>query len=431
MYKNPMKEWKKFLKEGADWGGFGGSKKVAPLDTYEDPRDSKPMSYEDQLKVFEMMVERGDRDPHEVLNYPEHFQNDLDFPDLQDDDVEDILSKLGLPEMNDPKWQRHTIGQKAVRESSHDVDDQETTGLNEGFFKKKKAPKRTTTADQLEKAVDIMTRPSEGFQEENGLSYVIWGMNDDPFDRELFQLGKQFVAKLKAVAHQYRSKEDSKLTAQEDSLTEEFAATAAEEAAKVNRDLGDDPSSPGALRQDQEYWDEYGITTGEELAVMLISDTYSDMYKAIHRRRPSMSTFRTAEQAQDALDALDRDYEDMMAQEEMDVKAQEEYQLAADQLAALMPDEYEAQYNKMPKQSGMGRGMSEARDWQKDSDRITDHEDNKTRVLDKGGNKHQEPGWEEKRPKKRGKSSPPAAKALEELIYNTINDRFGKNIKEK
>jgi hypothetical protein len=84
-------------------------------------------------------------------------------------------------------------------------------------------------ADTLEKAVALMTRSSECFQEGNGLSYVIWGMNDDPFDRELYQVGKQFVAKLKEVAHQYRSQEDSNLTAQEDSLMESTLDALSEE----------------------------------------------------------------------------------------------------------------------------------------------------------------------------------------------------------
>ena len=100
------------------------------------------------------------------------------------------------------------------------VDCQETTGLNELFGRGKKEAAPMTTADQLEKAVQLMTRESECFKEGNGLSYVIWGMNDDPFDKELFELGRKFTTRLKEVAQQYRSEEDQNLTAQEDSLTE-------------------------------------------------------------------------------------------------------------------------------------------------------------------------------------------------------------------
>ena len=108
-----MENFRKFIKE-AQWGGFTG--KAAPLDTYPAGEEGS-MPYEQQLKVFELMVDSGDKDPKELLNYPERFQNGLSFPDLQEEDVEDILSKLGLPEMDDPKWQRHIIGRSAVQEA--------------------------------------------------------------------------------------------------------------------------------------------------------------------------------------------------------------------------------------------------------------------------------------------------------------------------
>ena len=62
------------------------------------------------------MMDGGDHDPMELLNHPENIQNGLSFPDLQEDDVEDILSKLGMPAMNDPKWQRNIVGRSAVQE---------------------------------------------------------------------------------------------------------------------------------------------------------------------------------------------------------------------------------------------------------------------------------------------------------------------------
>jgi len=101
-----------FIKE-AQWGNFTGG--AAPLDTYSDQQGEMP--YEEQLKVFELMMDGGKHDPKELLNHPENIQNGLSFPDLQEDDVEDILSKLGLPEMNDPKWQRHIVGRSAVQEN--------------------------------------------------------------------------------------------------------------------------------------------------------------------------------------------------------------------------------------------------------------------------------------------------------------------------
>ena len=52
----------------------------------------------------------------------------------------------------------------------------------------------------------------------------------------------------------------------------------------------------------------------------------------------------------------------------------------------------------------------EERDWQKESDKIKDHPEAKTRVLDTGANKETGGGkGHQKRDKKRGKSAPPGA----------------------
>ena len=52
----------------------------------------------------------------------------------------------------------------------------------------------------------------------------------------------------------------------------------------------------------------------------------------------------------------------------------------------------------------------EERDWQKESDKIKDHPEAKSRVLDKGANKETGGGkGHQKRDKKRGKSAPPGA----------------------
>ena len=136
-----------------------------------------------------------------------------------------------------------------------------------------------------------------------------------------------------------------------------FAATAAEEAAKANTDIGDASFN---LSTDQEYWEKQGISTGEDLAIELVASTYSDMYKSVHGIRPRQR-FDTFEQAQEALDQLDRYVQAAAEQEELDAQAEREYQQEKAKLQALMPDEYEAPYEKMPSQIGMGRaaGMRE------------------------------------------------------------------------
>jgi hypothetical protein len=107
-----MENWRKYMDEGADWGGFEGG--AAPLDP--DVRELPAMSYEEQLSLFELIINRGDMDPKELLYHPENIQNDLEFPDLTEDDVEDILDKLELPELGDPSWQQNIVGRAAVQE---------------------------------------------------------------------------------------------------------------------------------------------------------------------------------------------------------------------------------------------------------------------------------------------------------------------------
>ena len=79
------------------------------------------------------------------------------------------------------------------------------------FFGKKKAPqKHQSDADILEQALKVMTQSTESFPEGNGLNYVVWGPFDDPYDKELMQLGQAFTKRLKEVAAEYRTKEDER-----------------------------------------------------------------------------------------------------------------------------------------------------------------------------------------------------------------------------
>jgi hypothetical protein len=137
-------------------------------------------------------------------------------------------------------------------------------------------------------------------------------------------------------------------------IKEEFAVTAAEEAVKVNIDLGDTPGQPGSLPEDQAHWEKRGITTGEDLAIDLVASTYSDMYKSIHNRRPHES-FNSYEEVQAALQDLERYYEGMVERDELEAQAQAEYEKDRAELAAMMPTAIELQYDKLPSRSGMGR----------------------------------------------------------------------------
>jgi hypothetical protein len=129
-----------------------------------------------------------------------------------------------------------------------------------------------------------------------------------------------------------------------------FAKTAAEEAEKVNRQV------PGmALQTDQAHWEEFGISTGEELALSLLHSSYSDTYKSIHGIRPRWAKFETVDEVQKALDDLDREVEDMIAADELDAQKQAEYEKKQKEMQALMPTGYEHAITRdFPKQAGFG-----------------------------------------------------------------------------
>jgi len=136
-----------------------------------------------------------------------------------------------------------------------------------------------------------------------------------------------------------------------DSLTESnFAATAEEEAKKINAQTGI------RLQTDQAYWEESGISTGEELALSLLSQNYSDTYKSIHGIRPRWKKFNTVEEVQKALNDLDQEVEEMIATDELAQPQQVEYEKKKKETQALMPTGYERSITKdFPKQSGFGK----------------------------------------------------------------------------
>ena len=94
-------------------------------------------------------------------------------------------------------------------------------------------------------------------------------------------------------------------------IREAFAASAEEEALKVNKETGI------SLVTDQAFWDERGISTGEELAKHLLASTYSDYYKDLHGIRPRWMADRiktmSVEEIQTLIDNLDKEAEVMGA----------------------------------------------------------------------------------------------------------------------
>ena len=130
----------------------------------------------------------------------------------------------------------------------------------------------------------------------------------------------------------------------------QFAPTAGEEAAKINSQV-----SGMVLQTDQSYWEEMGITSGEELALSLLSQTYSDLYKSLHGIRPRWESFDTVVEVQAALDDLNQEYENMVAAEELEAQQQAEYERKEKEIEELMPGEFDFQH--IPTRSGMGRRL--------------------------------------------------------------------------
>ena len=128
-----------------------------------------------------------------------------------------------------------------------------------------------------------------------------------------------------------------------------FAATAKEEAEKINSQTG------AGYVTDQAFWERQGISTGEELAISVLNQTYSDLYKDLHGFRPRHKSFTSVADAQKAIDALDDAYNTMIEMERMDAEVQANYEAERAELEELMPGEFD--FEKYPVQSGMGRRM--------------------------------------------------------------------------
>jgi hypothetical protein len=138
------------------------------------------------------------------------------------------------------------------------------------------------------------------------------------------------------------------------SLFESFAATAQEEAEKINAQAG--PGMYGmTLVTDQSFWEERGIITGEELAFSILSQSYSDAYKSLHGIRPRWAKFETVDEVQAAIDDLDREAEAMAEDDAYWASREAEWEKERQELAALQVPGLDLEYEKVAQRSGMGR----------------------------------------------------------------------------
>ena len=127
----------------------------------------------------------------------------------------------------------------------------------------------------------------------------------------------------------------------------EFAPTAEEEAKKINAQTG------AGYVTDQAFWEKQGVVTGEDLALSVLGQTYSDFYKDVHGVRPRHAAYKTVEEYTAAINDLDEYYSWEVEQEKIDAKRQAKIEKERQELEALMPGEFD--FQELPKQSGMGR----------------------------------------------------------------------------
>lgn len=74
--KKLMENWRKYLKEQAQWGGFTGG--AAPLD--EPVRDSGPIPPDQLRKMWEIYIEMG-MSPEEILQTQEFIEAGITSPE--------------------------------------------------------------------------------------------------------------------------------------------------------------------------------------------------------------------------------------------------------------------------------------------------------------------------------------------------------------
>ena len=129
----------------------------------------------------------------------------------------------------------------------------------------------------------------------------------------------------------------------------EFAATAEEEAKKINAQTG------AGYVTDPNFWAKQGIYTGEELALSILNQTYSDLFNSVNNVRPRQPAFISIKSAQDAIDSLDAQVQMMLDQDRIEDEKQVAYERERKELEQLMPGEFDYEY--YPTRSGMGRRM--------------------------------------------------------------------------
>jgi hypothetical protein len=127
----------------------------------------------------------------------------------------------------------------------------------------------------------------------------------------------------------------------------EFAPTAEEEAKKINAQTG------AGYVTDQAFWEKQGVVTGEDLALSVLGQTYSDFYKDVHGVRPRHAVYKTVEEYTSAINDLDEYFTSMVEDEKIDNERRQKIEQERQELASMMPGEFD--FERLPKSLGMGR----------------------------------------------------------------------------
>ena len=130
---------------------------------------------------------------------------------------------------------------------------------------------------------------------------------------------------------------------------QQFAATAQEEAEKINAQTG------AGYVTDQSFWENQGVVSGEDLALSVLGQTYSDYYKEVHGFRPKHGTYTSVEEYTAAINDLDEYYTSLAEEEALDAQRHAAIEKERQELEDLMPGAFD--FQSLAKQSGMGRRM--------------------------------------------------------------------------
>ena len=143
----------------------------------------------------------------------------------------------------------------------------------------------------------------------------------------------------------------------EDPDTWTFAATAEEEAHKVN----DQTQSPLKLVTDQKFWEDQGVVTGEDLARTILASSYSDSYKELNGIRPRWIKFSemSPREIQKMLTNLNAEAERKDAEDEKWDRERADIEASAAAAAAAEAEEEAMKIpepgEEFPSLQGMGR----------------------------------------------------------------------------